>query len=323
MRSRRDAPRVDDFRTIVHDRVAGLMSLHARILRAILRLTVRPALARARDPARERARFDRLAARLCPPPRDVGASETSLGRPALRLDPPHADEGVLLYFHGGAYLTGSPRTHAGLVGALARRARIAALLPKYRLGPEVGAPAAFDDALACGGALRAQACPARRIVIGGDSAGGGLALALLSHLCRTGTPPAGAFAFSPWTDLTLSGGSLEANADRDHYLPFRRLSEARDMVLQGFDPADPRVSPLFADFPDAPPVLIHVAETEILRDDALRMATALPGAEIRLAGDLPHVWPFFHAVLPEARATLDETAAFIRRCLATASLTNS
>jgi acetyl esterase/lipase len=141
------------------------------------------------------------------------------------------------------------------------------------------------------GCASRQGCSARRIVIGGDSAGGGLALALLSHLCRSGTPPGGAFAFSPWTDLTLSGGSLKENAARDHYLPAERLSEARDMVLQGFDPADPRVSPLFADFPDAPSVLIHVAETEILRDDALRMARVLPGAEIRLAGDLPHVWP--------------------------------
>ena len=299
------------------------MSLRARILRAVLRLTVRPALARARDPARERARFDRWASRLCPPPRDVRLEETALGRPALRLDPPQAGEGVLLYFHGGAYLTGSPRTHAGLVGALARRARVAAVLPQYRLGPEDGAPAGFEDASAAWAALRAQGLEARQIVLGGDSAGGGLALALLSHLCRAGTPPAGAFAFSPWTDMTLSGASLQENADRDHYLPARRLDEVRDMVLQGFDPADPHVSPLFADFPDAPPVLIHVAESEILRDDAVRMATVLPGAEIRLAGDLPHVWPFFYAVLPEALATLGETAAFIRRCLARASLTNS
>jgi epsilon-lactone hydrolase len=176
-------------------------------------------------------------------------------------------------------------------------------------------PAAFDDARAAWETLRAAGAPARRIVLGGDSAGGGLALALLAHLCRAGTPPAGAVAFSPWTDLTLSGGSLRDNAGREQYLPARRLAVARDMVLGAFDPTDPRVSPLFAAFPDPPPVLIHVAETEVLRHDALRMRRVLPAAEIRLAGDLPHVWPAFHAVLPEARATLDETAAFIRRCL--------
>jgi hypothetical protein len=168
--------------------------------------TIRPALARARDPARERARFDRWAARVFPPPRDLRVTEIALGRSALRLDPPRAGAGVILYFHGGAYLTGSPRTHAGMVGVLARRAGVAAVLPRYRLAPEHPAPAAFDDALAAWQALRGQGVAARRIVLGGDSAGGGLALALLAHLCRAGEPPAGAFAFSPWTDLTLHGG---------------------------------------------------------------------------------------------------------------------
>nr|WP_245243013.1 alpha/beta hydrolase fold domain-containing protein [Pararhodobacter sp. SW119] len=296
--------------------------MRAKILRAVLRGTVRPALARAHDPARERARFDRWAARVFPPPRDVSLREITAGGMALRLDPPQAGAGMILYFHGGAYLTGSPRTHAWMVGALARRAGVAAVLPRYRLAPEHPAPAAFDDALAAWQALRGQGVAAGQMVLGGDSAGGGLALALLGHLCRAGAPPAGAFAFSPWTDLTLSGASLHGNARCDHYLPAERMTEARAMVLQGLDPADPRVSPLFADFPDPPPVLVHVAATEILRDDALRLADVLPGAEIRVAGDLPHVWPFFHAVLPEGRATLDATAGFIRGCLAP-SLTDS
>jgi epsilon-lactone hydrolase len=243
-------------------------------------------------------------------------TEIALGRSALRLDPPRAGAGVILYFHGGAYLTGSPRTHAGMVGVLARRAGVAAVLPRYRLAPEAsGARGLRRCAGRLAGAARAGG-PARRIVLGGDSAGGGLALALLAHLCRTGEPPAGAFAFSPWTDLTLSGASLRGNARRDHYLPTERMTEARAMVLQGLDPADPRVSPLFAVYPDPPPVQVYVAATEILRDDALRLADVLPGADIRLAGDLPHVWPFFHALLPEGRATLDETAGFLRACLA-------
>lgn len=297
------------------------MSWRAKALRAVLRLTVRQHLIRARDPEPERARFDRWAARFCPVPRGVRQSKVSLGCSALRLDPAQAGDGTLLYFHGGAYLTGSPRTHAGLVGELSKRAGVTALLPRYRLGPEHPAPAAFNDALATWRALRFKGIAPQKIVLGGDSAGGGLALALLSQLCRDGTPPAGAFAFSPWTDLTLSGASHRENAALDHYLPASRLAEARDMVLQGRDPADPRISPLFAIFPNPPPVLIHVAVTEILRDDALRMAEVLPGADIRCARDLPHVWPFFHAILPEARITLDETAAFIGQCLEQASLT--
>jgi len=242
-------------------------------------------------------------------------------------------DGVILYFHGGAYVLGSPRTHRAMAAELAARSGCRVFLPRYRLAPENPFPAAFEDALGVWEALLARGYPAGRIVLGGDSAGGGLALALLGHLCRAGTPPAGAFAFSPWTDLTLSGASVIGNARRDRVLPAGRLAEARGMVL-GFDgglgPApvvapqtpdaalDPRLSPLFAAFPDPPPVLIHAAESEILRDDTLRMSGPLPGARLRLAGDLPHVWPILHGFLPEARATLDETATFIRACLGSA-----
>jgi len=295
------------------------VNARARLLRAVLRLTLRPALARARDPKPTRRRFDRLAQMLFPPPRSVRVVEAENG---LRLVPPGAEEGVILYLHGGAYLTGSARSHAGLAGALALRAGAEVVLPDYRLAPEHPAPAAFEDALAAWRALRGRGRAAGQIVLGGDSAGGGLALALLAHLCQQGERPAGAFAFSPWTDLTLSGASLRENAARDQYLPAQRMAEARDMVLGGLDPADPRVSPLFARYPDPPPVLIHVGESEILRDDALRLADVLPDADIRLAGDLPHVWPFLHAFLPEGRVTLDDTAAFIRRCLGS-SLTDS
>jgi epsilon-lactone hydrolase len=298
------------------------VSARARLLRAILRLTLRPALTRVHDPKPTRRRFDRLARMLFPPPRGVRVVEAGIGLPGLRLVPPGAGEGVILYLHGGAYLTGSARSHAGLAGALAAASGVQVVLPDYRLAPEDPAPAAFEDALAAWQALRAKGVAPGQIVLGGDSAGGGLALALLAHLCRQGERPAGAVAFSPWTDLTLSGASLRENATRDQYLPAHRMAEARDMVLGGLNPADPRISPLFARFPDPPPVLIHVGESEILRDDALRLAEVLPDADIRLAGDLPHVWPFLHAVLPEGGATLDATAAFIRHCLGS-SLTDS
>lgn len=211
---------------------------------------------------------------------------------------------------------GAPETHAAMLAALARRAGLPAFLPRYRLAPEHPFPAAFDDACAIWDTLVAQGWQPGQIVLGGDSAGGGLALALMSHLCLRGQVPAGFYAFSPWTDLTLSGAAIRQNARRDQFLPVNRLDEVRDFVLAGTgDPADPRISPLFANFPSPPPVLIHAAESEILRDDALRMMGPLAHADIRLAGDLPHVWPFFHNWLPEARATLSETARFIRSCL--------
>ncbi len=273
-----------------------------------------------------------LAARLAlrPPPLALFLPDR-IGRPGLWVWCRPRCDGVVLYFHGGAYVLGSPRTHRALVAALCLRSGCRAFMPRYRLAPENPFPAAFEDALAAWNGLIGRGYPARRILIGGDSAGGGLALALLGHLCRAGTPPAGAITFSPWTDLTLSGASLAGNAGSDRMLPASRLAEARGMILgadDGLGPAPPpppaetpaatrdaRLSPLFAAFPGPPPVMIHAADTEILRDDALRMAGPLPNARIRLGGDLPHAWPLFHGWLPEARATLDETAAFIRDCL--------
>lgn len=296
------------------------MSPQARLLRALLRGVLLPLMRHSRVPGPARRRFALAARAFFHAPRGTGFSTEVLAGPALRVLPAGAQattgpDGVVLYFHGGAYLTGSPATHRAMLARLLQGSGLPALLPQYRLAPEHPFPAAFDDALASVAALRERGIPPERIVLGGDSAGGGLALALLSHLCRQGTPPAGLFAFSPWTDLTFSGPSATANASHDQYLPAERLTEVREMVLQGADPADPRISPLFAGFPDAPPVLLHVAETEMLRDDTLRMKAPLPQADIRLAGDLPHVWPIFHNYLPEARATLAETARFIRSCL--------
>ena len=295
------------------------MSVQGFFLRAGLRAMLRPIMAMTADPIVARKRFDRQARLAFRAPRGchIGARD---GLPdGLWTEPeggaqPAPDQKLILYLHGGAYIMGAPETHAPMLATLSLNARLPAFLPRYRLAPEHPFPAAYDDALTAWDALIGQGWPPGRIVLGGDSAGGGLALALLAALCQRGTPPAGLFAFSPWTDLTFTGAAIRQNARADQYLPVTRLDEVRDFVLNGADPADPRISPLFADFPQPPPVLIHAARSEILRDDALRMAGPLPRADIRLAGDLPHVWPIFHNVLPEARATLDDTARFIRGC---------
>ncbi|MCC5988405.1 MAG: alpha/beta hydrolase [Pararhodobacter sp.] len=298
------------------------MSLQARLLRAFLRATIRPIMARSADPLAARRRFERQARLAFHPPRGARIAPHP-GTPAgLWIEPDKTTRAapasaLILHLHGGAYIMGAPETHSAMLAALARRARLPAFLPRYRLAPEHPFPAAFEDACAIWDALVAKGWQPGQIVLGGDSAGGGLALALMSHLCARGQAPAGFYAFSPWTDLTLSGAAIRQNAGRDQFLPVNRLDEVRDFVLAGAgDPADPRISPLFASFPSPPPVLIHAADSEILRDDALRMEGPLPRADIRLAGDLPHVWPIFHNWLPEARATLGETARFIRSCLA-------
>lgn len=291
------------------------MTWQADLMRLAMRRVVQPAIARARPPTRLRQQMRRVArwAFRAPPLTLCLAVEGGLwvtNRPR--------GEAVVLYFHGGAYLMGAPETHAAMLAELAARSGARAFLPRYRLAPEHPFPAAFDDALAAWEGLLAQGHRADRIVLGGDSAGGGLALALLSHLCIRGQPPAGVFVLSPWTDLTLSGASLVTNARREHLVPAHRLTEIRALILGGARPNDaddPRLSPLHAAFPNPPPVLIHVAESEILRDDSLRLRNRLPDSDIRVAGDLPHVWPILHNYLPEARATLAQTAAFITACL--------
>jgi epsilon-lactone hydrolase len=293
------------------------MSWQLVVLDAWLRLTEKRRLSRAADVHQARARMERLAARF-PLPDRARWSEAPLGRlPALRRTEPGA-AATLLWFHGGAYCLGSARTHAGLVGALARRARLAAVLPEYRLAPEHVFPAAIDDAEGAWRALVAEGVAPDRIVLGGDSAGGGLVFALLHRLAASAEPmPAAVVAFSPWVDLTLSGASLAALARRDAFLPALRLPEVRDQYLGGGDPRDPCASPWLGCFPGVPPVLIQAGLAEILVDDARRMAERLRAdgvaVTLDLVGGAPHVFQAFAGVLPEAGAALDRAAAFIDR----------
>ncbi len=300
------------------------MSLQLFLLNLGLRWTEKRYLQRETDPAAARARLDRLAERVFVMPREAhfqpdrlraeGAEVpvlwASAGRPAR--------QSVLLYLHGGAYLLGSPASHRRLAATLAGSAGIRAVLPDYRLAPEHPFPAAYDDTLTAYRALLEAGYAAGRIVLAGDSAGGGLALALIGRLRAEGLPrPACCLAFSPWTDLTLSGASLAENARSDVMLPVERITEIAGMYLGDADPADPRATPLNGDFTAAPPVLIQASRSEILRDDALRMAAVIQAAggdvQLELWRDTPHAWPLFHGRLPEADAALASAARFLAR----------
>lgn len=296
------------------------MSLARPLLNLGLRLLEKPYLARVRDPAEIREGFERKARFWFGMPRRARLVQDTLGTPAVRVLWAEAtrDAPVLLYLHGGGYVFGSPRTHAAMLVHLARLCKAQACLPDYRLAPENPFPAAVEDARACFEALVSDGVAPDRIVIGGDSAGGGLALALLGDLCRSGGPtPAGAFAFSPLIDLTFSGRSFRTNASADPLLPAGRAAEMADLYLNGADPADPLASPLNADFPGAPPVWMCAGNTELLLDDTRRMAARLEqqGAtvEAHIEAGLPHVWPIFRRFLPEGEATLRQLAGWIRQ----------
>jgi acetyl esterase/lipase len=292
------------------------MSIRLTLLNQWLRRVERPALVSLTDPERARRWFEFQARWTFHPPRGTTTEPTTLGGvPGLRVIPPGPSRpGTILYFHGGAYVFGSSRTHAAMLARVAIRTGLTAILPDYRLAPERPFPAALDDALAAYRAL--LDISENPIILGGDSAGGGLVLALLARIVALGLPqPVLTFALSPWTDLTLSGESLATNAGPEAFLPPERLPELRDMYLAGADPADPAASPLLANFRGATPIALWVGSSEILRDDSRRMVAQLQAegvqAHLTEARDHPHVWPIFAPFLPESNTTLDEIASRI------------
>ena len=226
---------------------------------------------------------------------------------------------VVLYLHGGGFIACSPETHRMLVASLVRRIEGTAYVPQYRLAPEHPYPAALQDAQ---GAYRylVETCgiAPTRLVLAGDSAGGGLALALALSLREADLPmPAAIVTFSPWTDLAATGDSLRENSDRCAMFAGETIRRAAQFYVGTTDPTFPLLSPLYGDFRGLPPLLVHASQDEVLRDDAIRVAHRAEAAGVvvrmRLWSRVPHVWQFFAKVLPEARQSLDEAAAFIRR----------
>ena len=225
---------------------------------------------------------------------------------------------VLLYIHGGGFVFGSPITHGAMAAQLAKRICARAVLPQYRLAPEAAFPAAPDDIRAAWDGLLESGVDAGNIVVGGDSAGGALAFGLVASLCAEEAPlPGAVFGFSPLTDLTYSGDSFRDNAEVDAVLPSESADKLSEMFLRGAPADTPSVSPLFGQFKGAPPAWITVGDTEILLDDARRLAARLQSqgcdATLVVEHDLPHVWPIFHNVLPEGRRTLDALAQWIKQ----------
>jgi len=301
------------------------VSLRLRLLNAVLRRAAKPQLAATATPEQAEREF-RQGARLLSAPRGtrmVVREVPGLARP-LRMTCVTCGavgDGAILYLHGGAYVAGSAWTHRGLLARLSALAGVAVEAPDYRLAQEARLPAARDDAVAAWDALVGGGLEPERIVIAGDSAGGGLAFGLLAELCARRTLPAGVVAFSPWVDMTFSGESFVENAEADPLLPVGRVADLVEVIVEG-EAADPRASPLFAEFDGAVPVLIQASTTEILRDDAVRMGARLTEAgcdvTVDLWPDTPHAWQIFGDWLPEAREARAEAAAFVRQCLQTA-----
>ncbi|CAE6709112.1 MULTISPECIES: alpha/beta hydrolase [Paraburkholderia] len=225
---------------------------------------------------------------------------------------------TVLYCHGGGYYFCSPRTHRSLVFGLATRANAPIFSLDYHLAPEHRFPAALDDATAAYRQLIANGTPPESIVIAGDSAGGGLALATVVALRDAGDPlPAGCLLFSPWTDLAAAGATIRTNDGLDPMFSGPAIARAAQVYLGDTPATHPYASPVYADMHGLPPLFIMAGSTEVLLDDSQRVADKARAAgvdcELEVWKKMPHVWPLFTPFIPEGGRALDCAAAFVRR----------
>lgn len=241
------------------------------------------------------------------------------------VESPNPTDAVLLYLHGGGYFGCSAKTHRPITVWFAQHG-LRVFAPDYRLAPENPFPAAVDDAVAVYRGLLAEGHSPQRLVVAGDSAGGGLSLSLMLALRTAGTPlPAAAALFSPWTDLAATGESIRTNAARCAMFNGADIGPSARHYLGNADPRNPLASPLYADLSGLPPLLIHVGADECLRDDSIRVAEKARAAgvlvELKVWPVVPHAWQLAVQILPEARHSLRETTDFLHQHAAAANVT--
>jgi epsilon-lactone hydrolase len=223
----------------------------------------------------------------------------------------------IFYLHGGGYVIGSPSLYRHLTWRFAAAACAYVLAANYRLAPEYPFPAAVDDAISAYEWLLMSGADPGQVTVIGDSAGGGLAFALLLRCRDEGRLPlpAGIVALSPWTDLALTGASLSRYATADPFLDVNGMPPIVECYLGGADPRHPYASPLYGDPKGLPPALIQVGSDEVLRDDATRMADRLRAAGCEVALEIwprmPHVWHLFASIMPEARRAIARIGNFV------------
>jgi epsilon-lactone hydrolase len=260
-----------------------------------------------------------------PLPADVTVTAAALGGvPTAEItvdgvEPRH----IVLYFHGGVYVMGDAFLAADLASQVGRRTRAKVFSVDYRLAPEHPYPAAVDDALAAYEALLNNGTAPSDIVVAGESAGGGLAIATLVNARDHGLPlPAAAFVMSPYADLTLAGATMESKREADALMSPDALRARAIDYTSGQDPALGLISPIFADLSGLPPLIIQAGTHEVLLDDAIRLARQAATADVAvtldITPDVPHVFQSFYAMLDEGAAALDRAGQLLSAHLASA-----
>jgi acetyl esterase/lipase len=250
--------------------------------------------------------------------RDVKSDAVSAGGvKAEWIVPPNAaNDRVILYLHGGGYVMGSINTHRAMVARIARASQARALALDYRMAPEHPFPAAVDDATTAYRWLLAQGYKPGKIVISGDSAGGGLTLATVIALRDAGTAlPAAAVPISAWADLEGTGDSVKTRAAGDPMVGLEGLLRMAKMYAGDHDPKNPLISPIHADYRGIPPMLLQVGDAEILLDDSTRVADRAKAAgvkvELEVWPEMFHVWHVFAKILPEGQQAIDRIGAYV------------
>ncbi|QDZ29605.1 alpha/beta hydrolase fold domain-containing protein [Noviherbaspirillum sp. UKPF54] len=296
-----------------------MSSWQARFFSALLRRTFKRRLAAAADAAGARRVLGGVAYRA---PKDVTITPHTLGGVPGEWVESRAGGGsvTLLYLHGGGYFACSPRTHRAVTTYFARQG-FRVFVPDYRLAPEFPFPAAIEDAESVYTALLNSGCDPARLVVAGDSAGGGLALALMLRLRDDRMPmPAAAALFSPLTDMENTLPSRMGNSSRCAMFVGERMPLAAEAYLAGADPCSPLASPVRADLRGLPPLLIHVGTDEVLLDDSTELARRAQAAgvavDLRVWPAVPHVWQLFHWFIPEGRESLAAATAFLKKTAA-------
>ncbi len=260
--------------------------------------------------------------RYLPMPPHVDVKQTTVGNIVAEWLRPvgTTDNRAVVYLHGGAYTMGSCTTHRALASRIAIASQTPALLPEFRLAPEYPFPAALEDGVAIYRWLIEQGISPQKMVIAGDSSGGGLAIALTVLLRDKDVPlPAAITCLSPWADLELTGESLTTRAQVDPMCSLKESQYHAAHYIGKHNARAPLVSPIYADLHGLPPILIQAGDREILLSDAIRLTERARkdgvGAELEVWDGMWHVWHLFARYVPEGQRAIDKIGAFIRKYL--------
>jgi len=290
-----------------------------QLLAWTIRTTLRPALS-PKTPLKLQRFCSDAASAIVLGPRGYKTKKQTIARvPTVHIQPQTTQSGLgILYLHGGGYVVGSSKSHTKLAVQIGHAAQAQVWLPEYRLAPEHTSPAAIEDVIAVYKALLAQGQDPKKLVIAGDSAGGGLSLSTAIAIRNAELPlPAALVLLSPWVDLSLSGSTMKTHAAQDAMLSENWLAWCAKNYCGQKSATDPTCSPLYADLTGLPPVLIHVGTEEVLLDDAKRLAEqtekyGIP-TNLKVYDRVGHVFQFHAGILKESNDSIQNIGRFIHK----------